>query len=201
MEEHFSHDSEHIHANNRDLRLYHKDVYMPDSLMDIARRIVKDLSKMKVRLSSHVMENVNKNVDGESHDYTEEDVLGAVELASERSEKLDIFEIGCEVNKKEDGKVSLKVIKVCFRLALDTDNDICIVVYSRNIHTANVATAWINRHDDNHTEGFNSTRYFNPNRPKEEPKPTPKKRVIVVKRKKPELTTSDFEKVFDKSDS
>ena len=124
MEKHYGHSDFHKNSQEKDIRLYHKDVEMPDNIMNIARNFIKNLSIIKIELSGHVMDSINNNTDGISHEYTKDDILEAIRLAKIRADKLDIFEIGMGKIPTEEDKIRLVLRKVCFRLNLDTDNDI-----------------------------------------------------------------------------
>lgn len=197
-EQHYSHNNTHAHSNTTD-RLYHKDVYLPDRLIDLCRKILKDINVKSLILDNHVLNNINSNTDGDSHDYTIDDIIGAVELAKKRVDTLNIFEVGVNVVKDEDDKKFLVIKKMVFRLPLDSELDICIVLYITKNNAVKVKTAWINKHDDNHKVGFNSSRYYRPKNfvepPKDEPK---KKKVVIIRKKKPTISEKDFEDIYNK---
>lgn len=158
MEKHYSHSNIHKNSQAQDIRLYHKDVEIPDNIMNIAKGFIENLSLIKVELSRHVLDSINNNQDGASHDYTKDDILEAIRLAKHRVDKLDIFEIGMGKIPIED-KIRLVLRKVCFRINLDTDNDI-IIVLGKDGDRVFVKTAWLNDKNDNHKEGFNPGRYY-----------------------------------------
>lgn len=207
MEEHFKHNTMHLNAQS-DLVLCHKDVYMSEEMREIAKSFIKGINVASIKLSKHLLDTICNNIDGDSHQYTDEDISTAIKIAIRTIDTLNIFELGWK--RLDDGNFQLQ--KVCFRVPLDSTDDICLVIFKRN-NEYTVATAWINKKDDDHKVNFNPNRYYRPKvkkvilkkstEPKkfEEPKKpdvseTPK-RVVKIKRKRPDFSEKDFEEVYN----
>lgn len=200
MESHFAHNNTHSHSNENDF-LYHIDVYFPEHLRTIAVNFLKGLTDMSVYKPGHVMNTIMANLDGESHNFTRDDIYGAIHkvLYEAKNDKpLYIFEMGWNKVPGEDGKVQLN--KVVVRTSLDADLDISLVFLRTGPDKATLKTAWINKKDDLHKEGLNTSRYVQDPKKKDiKDTPTPKKKV-VVKVKRP-LDSSDYKRIFDASNS
>ena len=180
MEHHFSHNTSHKKADNKGMRLYHKDVYFPDNLMNLCRMYIKALQPKFIRLSQHVHDATEFNDDGASHEYSKDDIYGAIDIAKRKVDTLNIFEAGFAVIPGEGDKTRLRLEKVAFRVALDSDTDLAVVIFKHGDVNV-VATAWINDKEDNHSEGFNSSRYYKPEGYEEPKKEEPPKKKKVVK--------------------
>lgn len=198
MEDHFEHNTSHEHSKDN-LRLYHKDVYMPENLMSLARRFLSNLKISEIKLTSHILNSINNNRDGISHEYTEDDIYGAILKAKRNFETVNIFELGFKEIDKSDGGKGLVLEKVCFRVSLDTDYDIAVVLAKNGLNVS-VKTAWINNKNDNHTVGFNTERYYKPlgYKPKET-KPNIHKKCKVIVKKRPAIHESLFNYIYTNS--
>lgn len=144
------------------------------------------------------MDEIKNKLDGESHDFSQDDIYGAIHkilYAAKAEIPLNIFEMGW--NNVADNKIKLN--KVVIRTSLDSDLDISLVFLKTGPDTAKIKTAWINRKDDQHKEGFNTSRYVQDPNKKSEPKEptTPKKKVVVVRKK--HLDNKDFNNIYKSS--
>lgn len=155
-EEHFKHNTK--HSNSTGDTLYHIDVEMPSNIMDMARTFIKNLKVANVKITNHLLQNINNNTDGESHEYTMDDIYGAILKAKNTVDKLNIFEIGTKKVKRDD-KIFLSLSKVCFRVLLEPGLDI-VIVLGREGDKIFAKTAYLNKTDDNHKVGFNPERYY-----------------------------------------
>ena len=110
-EEHFKHNTK--HSNSTGDTLYHIDVEMPSNIMEMARNFMRNLKIANVKITNHLMQSINDNTDGESHEYTMDDVYGAILKAKNTVDTLNIFEIGTKKIKRED-KTFISLSKVSF---------------------------------------------------------------------------------------
>ena len=131
---------------------------MPSNIMDMARTFIKNLKVANVKITNHLLQNINNNTDGESHEYTMDDIYGAILKAKNTVDKLNIFEIGTKKVKRDD-KTFLSLSKVCFRVLLGPGLDI-IIVLGREGDKIFAKTAYLNKTNDNHKVGFNPERYY-----------------------------------------
>lgn len=179
MEEHFTHNTKHFNSTGD--TLYHIDVEMPNNIMEMARSFIRNLKISNVKLTNHLLQNINNNIDGESHDYTIDDIQGAILKAKNTVDKLNIFEIGVKKVKRED-KTFLSLSKVCFRVLLEPGIDI-IIVLGRDGDRIFAKTAYLNRSNDNHKVGFNPSRYYPYTIDGVKVKEYPKKVKVLVRKK------------------
>ena len=67
---------------------------MPSNIMDMTRTFIKNLKVVNVKITNHLLQNINNNTDGESHEYTMDDIYSAILKVKNTVDRLNIFEIG-----------------------------------------------------------------------------------------------------------
>lgn len=129
----------------QEYKLYHKDVYMPNEMIECALNRQKNINVKACLMSSHLKKDHIDNVD-KKHNYTAEDIEGTLNLIKARPVKP--FEVGMSLDKTYMKKYAV-------RIKLDDEYDISIVI---NAKGTKIITAWVNNREDTH-KTLDPTRY------------------------------------------
>ena len=109
-------------------RLYHKEVFWKNNFDEESLNLVYNVKKLSYHLNEHL------NNPDEKHLYLKKDIFKGLEDIKQN--KGYLFEVAVE-----NGRVT----KAVYRINLNSDYDICIVIREEK-----VVTAWINRTTDEH---------------------------------------------------
>lgn len=148
----FNKGSNHRHSNfNGDL--YHKDVFMPSSLVKKVRKMFKEFKRNNsITLAKHLIDSVGCD---RCHKLDTNKLIEVVNNVN--PDTIQVVEIGTEMSLCEN-RVNDSVLKFMFRTEYDDTNDVVVVLSE----SGKIKTAWLNYKTDNHQDTLNKNRYIKP---------------------------------------
>lgn len=117
-------------------KLYHKDVFWNNKFENESKKLVNSVKCLSFHLKEHL------NNPDKKHTYKVSDIWNC--LNKIKQNKGYLFEVETE---------NEKVVKSVYRVALNNEYDLCLVIrYSK------IVTAWLNKNNDKHIT-LNTTKY------------------------------------------
>ncbi len=128
------------------VKLFHKDVFIPDGVVPICTVLQKRLKKYF--FSRHFSEHLeNQLVEDKSHTYLKDVVVKCLE--SLQNTPREVFEVELTYSAG-----AWDVTKYCCRIPYDGNQDLVVAIRPQyangNLINNMIVTAWMNSHRDNH---------------------------------------------------
>ena len=128
------------------IKLFHKDVFIPDGVPEVCKQLQKRL--LKYFFSTHFREHLENQIEEDrSHTYLKDIVTGCVE--SLKTMQRDVFEVELTYNND-----AWEVTKYCCRIPYDSEQDLVVAIRPKliggKVVNNMVVTAWMNASGDHH---------------------------------------------------
>lgn len=132
-------------------KLFHKDVYMPDSVKHVCELQQKNMNHYF--FSFHLDEHLEKQaIEDRSHKYLRDIICECLDTLKDNPR--EVFEVEVSKSYNYFKKSNWFITKFCVRIPYDSDTDICVAIrpqYENAIaKDYKIITAWKNAHNDAH---------------------------------------------------